>query len=452
MLAACIAMLALLGAACGDADSETTDSTSATTSSSTTVNADADTDTADPDEPPPTPTLTASAPGVTETAIRIGVLRVDAEELADLGVVINTGDIEGQWQSFIDAANDAGGVLGRQLEPHFVTYSALSDEAAEEACVKLTEDVDVFWVGGTILRDNAVCLVDLQETAAFSTQAASPTAVQRTRVPFRSLFPSQTDQAAVFARASAAAGIYHETPVGIIQAGADPGPVAVVAEALREEGLSVIEGAINAAAGDQLAVERETLALFERFRVEGVETVVLAGIGAGPLEIAQDSGFSEFDFAMTTALNAGIIERQGIDPALLDGVFSVAESLVGTVDQERMAELPAVQRCVGIYEANAGPGTVEFDPRTGLENLGPTLQACDLIDVFVATASAAGVDLTNATFGTALDEMGELDLATVPFASGSAQKFGLSDSAVPVRYDADELLWAVIDEPIDTSL
>jgi hypothetical protein len=391
--------------------------------------------------------LTASAPGVTETAIRIGVMSVDTEELADLGVVINSGDIEGQWRAFVDAANADGGVLGRQLEPHFVTYSALSDTASEEACVELTEDIEVFWVGGSILRDNPICFTGFHETIAFSAQPASPEAVDRAVAPFRSLPPSQADQAAVFARASNDAGLYGDGPVGVIRAGADPAVVTVVADALRAEGLEVIEGTINAS----LAVDQETAVAFERFRTEGVETVVLAGIGAGPLEVAQTSGYDEFDFALSTALNPGIIERQGLDPGLLDGVFSVAESLIGTADQELLRDDPAVQRCVGIYEKVAGPGTVEFDPTAELANLGPTLQACDLVDTLVAVATAAGPVLDNVSFGTALDAIGDLDLATVPFASSRVGKFGLSDTAIPVRYDGDLLLWALEGDEINTA-
>lgn len=333
-LCSVISALALITAACGDSSDDNTAPVSSTT---TQVTANETDDEPTGDTSPSTEVeLTASAPGVTETAIRIGVMSVDTQELADLGVVINSGDLEAQWRSFVEAANANGGVLGRELEPHFVTYSALSDTASEEACLKLTEDIEVFWVGGSILRDNPLCFTQFHETIAFSAQPASPNAADRAIAPFRSLPPSQTDQAAVFARASKAAGLYGDSPVGVIRAGADSGVVEVVAEALRAEGLEVIEGGINATADDPLAVDQEIAVAFERFRSEGVQAVVLAGIGAGPLEVAQASGYDEFDFALATALDPGIIERQGLDPDLLDGVFSVAESLIGTADQEQL--------------------------------------------------------------------------------------------------------------------
>lgn len=446
-----LAIFAVLAASCGDS-SEPADAPDSTSTTSTSAPATGDPgDEADDSAIADAPVLTASAPGVTETVIRIGVMSVDAEELANLGVVINAGDIEAQWRSFIDAVNNDGGILGRQIEPHFVTYSALSDSASEVACVMLTEDIEVFWVGGSILRDNPLCFTDLHETIAFPAQAASPAAVERSIAPIRSLPPSQTDQANVFARASVATGLYGDDPVGVIRAGADRGPVAVVADALRREGLTVIEGDVSAAAGDRLAVDQQIAVAFERFRSDGVTTVVLAGIGAGPLEVAQNSGYDDFSFALATALDPGIIERQGIDPALLDGVFSMSESLIGTADQATLAADERVQRCVQIYEQQAGKGTVEFDPTAELANLGPTLQACDLIDTLVAVATAAGTDLNNDTFGAALEAIGELPLAIFPFASGAAGKFGLSDTAYPVRYDSAQLLWTLDGEAINTS-
>ena len=110
--------------------------------------------------------LTDSYRGVTADSIKIGVLLIDAEKLLEnTGVVLNWGDNQGQYQEAIDALNESGGVLGRQIDPVFVFVDPLSPTGYEEACVQLTQDEQVFAVVGfTRPADEALCYAATGDT------------------------------------------------------------------------------------------------------------------------------------------------------------------------------------------------------------------------------------------------------------------------------------------------
>ncbi|MDH4171312.1 MAG: hypothetical protein OEW42_17155, partial [Acidimicrobiia bacterium] len=68
---------------------------------------DDDVDSADTTEPNDTPVeLTASFRGVTEDVIRVGVVAIDFDRLADAGVEIESGDAAAIYTAALEAIND----------------------------------------------------------------------------------------------------------------------------------------------------------------------------------------------------------------------------------------------------------------------------------------------------------------------------------------------------------
>ena len=112
--------------------------------------------------------LTASFRGVTEDTIRIGVALSDLEALRELGLVdIDRGDEELVWQTFVDEINGRGGINGRQLEMTWAPYVPTQETSAAEACITLTEDVEVFAAIGGIRGPAATvnrCFITDHET------------------------------------------------------------------------------------------------------------------------------------------------------------------------------------------------------------------------------------------------------------------------------------------------
>ena len=107
---------------------------------------------------------TGPAPGVTDDTIKIGVTYVDLEAIREI-VDLDQGDYEASYQALIDEINAAGGIHGRTIEPVFAPISPLGPAPAEEACVRLTEDEDVFVVVGYFQDDVVLCTVSDHATA-----------------------------------------------------------------------------------------------------------------------------------------------------------------------------------------------------------------------------------------------------------------------------------------------
>ena len=66
-----------------------------------------------------TPSATGPSPGVTDDAVKIGVVYVDTEALTSVGLNYDLGDYEAVYQALFDDLNVDGGINGRQVEPVF---------------------------------------------------------------------------------------------------------------------------------------------------------------------------------------------------------------------------------------------------------------------------------------------------------------------------------------------
>lgn len=101
------------------------------------------------------------APGLTATAIRVGVPYTANGEAANAALgagAITRGDEKAYMQAVIDDVNGRGGVAGKKLEPVFYAYDAQSadskDAQDQAACATFTEDNRVFLVLGSGFTEN----------------------------------------------------------------------------------------------------------------------------------------------------------------------------------------------------------------------------------------------------------------------------------------------------------
>ena len=98
-------------------------------------------------EPEPEIVLTATARGVTAETITIGVSYLDIDQLVQLSISPATwGDQELVIQALVDDINNRGGINGRRVEVVMDKYSPIGTTEAEAACLRLTEDNEVFAV------------------------------------------------------------------------------------------------------------------------------------------------------------------------------------------------------------------------------------------------------------------------------------------------------------------
>lgn len=400
--------------------------------------------------PTSTVELSSSAPGVTPDAIKLGILVVDVDALAAVGVNLDPGNRQAQWQAAIDTANEAGGVNGRMIEPVYETVSPIGNAESDAACIALTEDYPVFMVSGLMIRDQPLCYTEGHDTSVVTLQPATREVVTASTAPLRSYRATSTNQNESFVTAAVAAGAIEEGDrVGVIEAQNDDEGFAATVDALKAAGFDVVEGPIDTPSGDELALRAAQDTLLERFSVEGVDVVVNQGLALFPLAQAEKGGY-DFPFVLSQYIDPARFAEEGISAEASDGVFALADSLIGTTGQPDLLDDPAVADCVDAYEATDGSEEVVTDPSSTSTNLNGVIESCNVVKVFVEGATAAGDDLTNATFSAGLDGLGEIELAGLPFASLGAGKVSISDTAVPVRFDAEAAEWAPEGDIVDT--
>jgi hypothetical protein len=109
----------------------------------------------------------SSTEGLSDDAIKIGVIGADFGQLAQAGLAPDLGDQPKIVQSIVDEINAAGGIGGRQVELRLTLIDGTGGaEAGQAACIEMTQDFGAFAVILTpaIGRDVARCTAVTNET------------------------------------------------------------------------------------------------------------------------------------------------------------------------------------------------------------------------------------------------------------------------------------------------
>ena len=249
----------LLVAACTAGDEDATDDTTSDSAATET-----------------TPSATGPSPGVTDDTIKVGVTYVDTASLVASGLNYDLGEHEAVYTALFDAINADGGINGRQIEPVFAPIDPTNPAPAEEKCVQLTEDEDVFMVIGFFLNDAVLCPVSLHATAVVGGAQNAETAAQA-EAPWLTWLPD-TDQPEAVTQAFAEAGELDGT---VAVYGAERDQVTIddtVLPVLDELGIEVVEtGIMDAPADDPAAVQASVQTIAQSFEASGADTIVIVG-------------------------------------------------------------------------------------------------------------------------------------------------------------------------------
>src|SRR5205823_4051160 len=95
--------------------------------------------------------------------IKIGITYPDLDAIRSV-TNTNHGDYEKSYRAVIDDLNRQGGINGRKIVPVFAKINPLGDAPAQEACVKLTEDEEVFAAMSFFNADAPLCFVQSHAT------------------------------------------------------------------------------------------------------------------------------------------------------------------------------------------------------------------------------------------------------------------------------------------------
>jgi hypothetical protein len=412
-----VAGIALLTSACGDSSGNEAGSPSST--STVAVESTAR------DEPGTTApvALTATDTGVTESVIRVGAVIPDTTMLGR-----DPGDLEAKFRTIADAINASGGIAGRMIELHFRAVNPIDDSAIDAACVELVEDIEIFAAIGLFPRGTADCYGQLNDTIVISTFAITEDQMAGYTAPGITIaaHPSRLVGARIDALIAGGA-LTPGMKVAVAGTDAARSDHEMYLDALDAAGIEVVVDTVGLNDGqDQLALTAEMQRFTEIWVSSGAEAVVASNaIASQGLLIAYNS--SSVDLPML------LPEGTGVPPALLQNQmgldlspFELAVALVGGADQATKydTDTDGVRGCVDRFESASGEAVALDESRN---NLAPTIVACQVFDIFVQIADAAGPDLTTESFRAAAEAFGPIDVTDLGSASLGPDKFDLDD-------------------------
>ena len=429
--------LVLLAAGCSSENGATTD-TDATTSSTSTVDVESPTTTTLPAAP-----LTASAPGVTETEIHLGFLGIDFDTLRELGLVdIDRGDFRRVVDAFVDDLNERGGIHGRTVVAHIEEVSPVDLLAADAACLRLTEDVEVFAVIGSLLGPAStanLCFTRDHDTIMIG---ASPTPDERAQAtaPWISTVIGPRRHLPAALRLMADADLFGDT-VGLAYDETESDKVAaLVVPALSDLGIEIAKTFVQGTqGGDAIEGAAEWQTYSEVISTEGIDTMVMMEVTAnfGLQQLIANGYEGRLLVIDTISIIGSIGSGAAVELEQLAGIIGT-----GWLDSPEAWEQEITQHCVGIFEA-ANPditvvpadlvGDDEPDYSTSIAPL------CNQFRIFEMAAHNAGPLLTQETFTNGAAEIGAIELV------GSGEGFlgpGVFDAASSLRlieFDVDDL-------------
>ena len=373
--------------------------------------------------------------GVTDDAIQLGVTYLDLSAVESI-VNIRHGDYVKAYTAVIDDINAKGGINGRKIVPTFapVPPSQLNPNGADEACLKLTEDAQVFAAIGYFDGDAALCYVEQHDTPIVGGNMSTERR-DRAKAPWFAIVTDNDTRTTEGIKALAKAGELDDAKVAVVANPVDANSVELATDALDKAGVDVGDTAVfDASGGDVEAAAAQATTIAERFKSEGVTTIITLGDGAVNMSrgLAR-SGFTPRLVALNPDGIQAVAADKSSDKSVLDDAIAITDN-----PRSQFAE-DHLQDCLDIVEPVTGQ-TVQ-DPNTKPEGspdyIVSALAACQNTLLFAAIAEKAGKDLDNSTFRAAGEELGAFDLPGIPGSHYSAER---PDGALPLyitRYDSD---------------
>ena len=359
----------------------------------------------------------AATPGVSKDDIKLGVAYVDLDAIRDV-TDINHGDYKATYNAVIDELNKQGGVNGRKIVPVFAPINPIGTAPAQEACVKLTEDEKVFATVGFFYFDSPLCYVAQHDTPILG-GTMNPTYLKQAKAPWMTLDsgPEVTPRAVdALVKSGDLKG-----KIGIVAVATEEKNLldAAVLPSLKRNGVKSTVAIIDTPLNDTVAATQQAGTIAEKFKSEGIKTVLLVGAAPSAFSNAlKNTDYRPKLVGTPFSTFQGAAINKATDPALWKGS--------ATADIAAEFKDPSLQKCYGLVEKATGKTIVER-PQPGAPDYQASARAaCQYISLFSQRAGAAGKDLTVAGFGKAAQKLGSV---TIP---------GLGT----IKYDPKTHTWA----------
>lgn len=447
-------VLALVAAACGDDDGETSTDQDPVVSEDETPD-EPETPSEDPEEDPDEPetapddqgedpepedvTLTASARGMTEDTIHIGLA------IADVTAFSNTGDQTARFQAVADVINDGGGIIGRRLELHFAEWDLLDASGYDAACVELTGDIEVFAIVTRVPANfgEMTCFTVLNDHITVNALDVDESEVKASDGKLFSILSDRFSAllGGVEALAPELAG--SRISIAASSSGDGESQAAQLEARLTELGLDVVETTLGTISytDDSEAALAEQNRFSERWQVAGTTHVIAIGNAAvGAATALADTGAGDKITLITPLIGVRSLNALGADLSQLDMIGVAAPDFANVAEQG----INGMPECISIIE-DAGAGPVILRPEEEeLTALPSTAGACAAFDFLRAVLEATGPNPTQDDVLALTGPGFAFDMTSAGSASVSAVKAYMNDDAgIIYSWDAENLLFEV---------
>lgn len=483
-LAACLAAAAMLAAACGDGDGDSSGAVPATEPAAAVTSAPGSQDEPVPDaapaddEQPETQAATEEvtrsdedeapaaepgeaegetaedepepAPAVVERTITVGLAYPDVSAFATLNKKFSIGDPEQQAAAVLDGWRRDGllPVNGTDIELVFRKYAIINTSDKLGVCTGFAQDDDVFAVvSGRDFTVGAECLASRFDIPTIDLMGASPSVYDRAPRLF-TIRPSEAEVLRAYVQWADGEGLFDGATVGIFWDTRSEEAVDAFKEAMAAAGHSI---AVEVASdGEGIGSPQDQISV-ERFLAAGVDTAVLL-VGTSSvsnfMHFAESQNYRPAYRSMEWASHIGDVASGSLPQEQYDGTLAMTVSRVGEI----AAGLPVnaeAEACVSNYERFSGTDIPRSSPETA--EWAQILYTCDLMSVLLAGLQGAGDDLTRESLVASLES-----LKGFPLAAWGDLTFGPGDHAGvqqfrTVEWSADCLCWTARTDMVDFS-
>lgn len=371
-----------------------------------------------------------STPAAKGPPVRVGFTLVDLGAARDAGFVLNfpgPAVQQGWWQAAIDEVNKGGGLNGRPIAPVYRNVNVLNANDAQQTCLQLTEDDKVFAVVGVLYFAVAdECVVNGHKTP-LSTIGPNDDDTFASGL-LATLMPKTSRVIANFGGDLKRQNLLAGKSVGILtDSGSDPrGRAVKQLEGLVKSG-NPKEVRTATLGADLTSAAAQTSVVVSNWRNAGVDTVLFIVNPQYAIAFVQNADrqfwkpkYFVSDFA---SIGNSDIATAGMSEGF-DGALSITSTRVNRPPND------ALNRCVDILRRNGHPVEDPVQaPAAG--------QQCDMLNVFVAGARAAGSTLTHATYSQGVQRAGSIPASRVGDGAFGPNKFDLADQVTSVRWYYD---------------
>jgi ABC-type branched-subunit amino acid transport system substrate-binding protein len=384
---------------------------------------------------------------VTPSSILIGAVLQDVAGAGKAGFGAAAGLSPDQQQSaydaYFNAINAAGGINGRRVVGTYATVDISNPDSQRAACLTFTQDKKVFAVlAGPGFYNGAQCVASENRTPLVigDSQGLPTEWVTQAGGLMATMFAASTRMMSTFVENLDGLGALRGRSIGIVSDESDAGRLArdtALLPALAQRGYSATYvtklSADTATAATQVPIE------VQKMRSAGVNTVLVLTNALYMVQFAQAASAQGFKPSYLVP-DWGAASDAGYEnmPADFDGTWI---SAVTTTDYNAgQPDSPAEASCRQTYESATGDHLTRENSGSALR-MDFTLIACDLVATFTRAATAAGTNLTRATFANGLQSLGPFTLSYWGPGSFGDGKLEYSDAVRANRWSAGCKCW-----------